>query len=148
MTRSALYDDGRIRCDGQALTIRRYYLWGAKRIRYTTIRGVQTLPLTGVNKVRRWRIWGTGDLIHWWNLDPGRPRALGDGAKLAGVWANVVGMVGCFDRLGEPFVRPVGDHTVIDVPMSFQAGDMVGRLAFDHAGQTAGLFIVRPEALG
>lgn len=71
-----------------------------------------------------------------------------DESKLAGVWANVTGMVGCFERLGEPFVRPVGDHTVIDVPMCFEAGDMVGRLAFDQAGRTAGLFIVRPEALG
>jgi hypothetical protein len=27
----------------------------------------------GVNGVRRWRIWGSGDLRHWWNLDPRRP---------------------------------------------------------------------------
>jgi hypothetical protein len=29
--------------------------------------------LTGANKVRRWRIWGSGDFVHWWNLDPHRP---------------------------------------------------------------------------
>ncbi len=68
------YDDGRIRCDGQGLTIARYYPWGAKRIRYTAIRGVKELPLTGPNTVRKWRIWGSGDLVHWWNLDPQRPR--------------------------------------------------------------------------
>ena len=63
------YDDGRIRCDDQALIIRWYYLWGAKRIPYTSIRGVKTLPLTGLNKVRKWRLWGSGDFVHGWNLD-------------------------------------------------------------------------------
>lgn len=69
-----MYDDGTIRCDEQAVTIRRYYPWGAKRIPYTSIEGVQRLPLTGVNSGRRWRIWGSGDLRHWWNFDPHRPR--------------------------------------------------------------------------
>jgi hypothetical protein len=50
-----------------------YYPWGAKRIGYSSIRSVQRLPLTGANKVRQWRIWGSGDFVHWWNLDPGRP---------------------------------------------------------------------------
>ena len=68
------YDDGGIHCDDRGLTIRRYYLWGAKRILYTSIRGVETLPLTGANRVRKWRLWGSGDFIHWWNLDPHRPK--------------------------------------------------------------------------
>ena len=68
------YDDGGILCDDQGLTIRRYYYpWGAKRIPYTSIRGVERLPLTGANKVLRWRIWGSGDFVHWWNLDAHRP---------------------------------------------------------------------------
>jgi hypothetical protein len=68
------YDDGAIRCDDQDLTIRHYYLWGTKRIAYSSIKGVQVLPLTGIQAVRRWRLWGTGDFIHWWNLDRRRPR--------------------------------------------------------------------------
>jgi hypothetical protein len=68
------YDDGGISCDEQGLTIRQYYPWGAKRIRYTSIRNVRRLPLTGANAMRRWRIWGSGDFIHWWNLDTNRPR--------------------------------------------------------------------------
>ena len=71
---SATYDDGGIRCDDQGLTIRRYYLWGPKQIPYTSIRGVERLPLTGANSVRRWRIWGSGDFVHWWNLDSQRPK--------------------------------------------------------------------------
>ena len=65
-----LYDDGRIACDGNGITIRWYYLWGAKRIPYRAIRSVTERPLTRVRG--RWRIWGSGDLVHWYNLDPGR----------------------------------------------------------------------------
>lgn len=68
-----LYDDGRIACDQAGLRIRWYYLWGAKRVPYHSIRAVTELQLTGRNSVRRWRIWGSGDFVHWWNLDPKRP---------------------------------------------------------------------------
>jgi len=67
------YDDGSIACDDEELVIRRYYPWGAKRIPYTAIQGVTELPLVGLNKVRGWRLWGSGDFIHWWNLDFKRP---------------------------------------------------------------------------
>lgn len=66
------YDDGRIACGEDGLVIRRYYPWGSKRIPYVSLKGVDVLPLTGANKVRRWRIWGSGDFVHWWNLDPTR----------------------------------------------------------------------------
>jgi hypothetical protein len=68
----AVYDDGLITCDNEGLVIRRYYPWGSKRIPYASIKAVQQLPLTGASKVRRWRIWGSGDFVHWWNLDPRR----------------------------------------------------------------------------
>lgn len=71
--RRALYDDGRIACDEEGLVVKGYYPWGAKRVPYSSLKGVQNLPLTGVNKVRRWRIWGSGDFVHWWNRDPSRP---------------------------------------------------------------------------
>jgi len=72
-TNRVAYDDGLIRCDEHALSIRRYYPWGTKRIPYTSIKSVETLPLTGLQKVRKWRLWGSGDFVHWWNLDPRRP---------------------------------------------------------------------------
>lgn len=68
-----LYDDGEIVCDQQGLVIKHYYPWGSKRVPYTSIRRVTQLPLTGPNRLRRWRIWGSGDFVHWWNLDPRRP---------------------------------------------------------------------------
>jgi hypothetical protein len=69
MTHETLYDDGKIVCDDAGLLIRRYYPWGDKRIPYASIRSVKRLPI----RVRKWRLWGSGDLRHWWNLDPGRP---------------------------------------------------------------------------
>ena len=65
------YDDGRIACDDQGLLIRHYYLIGPKRIRYAEIRGVKESPLGAAGK---WRIHGSGDLSHWFNFDPRRPR--------------------------------------------------------------------------
>lgn len=68
---SHLYDDGRIICDDKGVTIRWYYLWGAKRIPFQAIRSTRTYPLSPVRG--RWRIWGSGDLVHWYNLDGSRP---------------------------------------------------------------------------
>ena len=74
MKQPSLYDDGRIVCGEDGLVIRWYYPWGAKRISYGSIKKVTQLSLTGANRLRRWRIWGSGDFVHWWNLDPSRPR--------------------------------------------------------------------------
>lgn len=69
---TSLYDDGRILCDGEAVTIRWYYPWGAKRVPYSAMRSARTFPLGRVRG--KWRIWGSGDFVHWYNLDPGRPK--------------------------------------------------------------------------
>ncbi|MBV8301787.1 MAG: hypothetical protein JOY68_07675 [Candidatus Dormibacteraeota bacterium] len=63
------YVDDEVSCGRTEVVIRWYYPWGSKRIPYQAIRGVSELPLTGINKVRRWRLWGSGDFLHWWNLD-------------------------------------------------------------------------------
>jgi hypothetical protein len=71
---AAEYDDGTIACTANALIIRRYYLpWGAKTVPYTAIRAVDVLPLTGWHWISRWRLWGSGDFLHWWNRDLRRP---------------------------------------------------------------------------
>ena len=70
---AAGYDDGAIACNDTGILIRKYYLGGAKQIPYTSIRGVESRPLNGVMSAR-WRIWGTGDFVHWWNLDIRRPK--------------------------------------------------------------------------
>jgi hypothetical protein len=70
MTPTMLYNDSEIVCDDTGLLIARYYPWGSKRIPYSSIKTVNRLPI----RVRKWRLWGSGDLRHWWNLDPKRPK--------------------------------------------------------------------------
>ncbi len=69
--KTPIYDDGRILCDKEGVTIRRYYLWGKKRIPFSSIRSVKTFDLKPVRG--KWRIWGSGDFVHWYNLDSNRP---------------------------------------------------------------------------
>jgi hypothetical protein len=71
MTAAPLYDDGRIRCDEEGLRIAWYYPWGSRRLAYSTIRSVTRRELSPVRG--KWRIWGSGDFKHWYNLDPTRP---------------------------------------------------------------------------
>ena len=67
-----LYEDARITCDDDGITIRRYYFpLGDKRIAYSDIRAFdqKTMgPLSG-----RYRLWGTGDPRYWYHLDMTRP---------------------------------------------------------------------------
>jgi hypothetical protein len=61
--------------------------------------------------------------------------------------ATVAGLVGAFEGFGqdEPFVRRIGDHTVVDIPLRYEAGDMKARVAFDADEKVAGLFILPPQ---
>ncbi|MFE2581096.1 DUF3887 domain-containing protein [Streptomyces sp. NPDC059378] len=72
--------------------------------------------------------------------------AFTDEVRLDGL-ATVAGLVGAFEGFGEgePFVRRIGDHTVVDVPLRYEAGDMKARVAFDADEKVAGLFILAPE---
>lgn len=60
--------------------------------------------------------------------------------------ATVAGMVGAFERIDdeEPFTRRIGDHTVVDIPLVYEAGEMKARVAFDSDEKVAGLVIVPP----
>ncbi len=78
------------------------------------------------------------------NLDETMAREL-PADKVAAAWATIAGMVGTYQRMGEPFVRQLGDYTVVDLPMEFEAGQMKGRVAFNAEGQVSGLFILNPD---
>ncbi|MFF9510657.1 hypothetical protein ACF1BU_11775 [Streptomyces sp. NPDC014724] len=43
------------------------------------------------------------------------------------------------------FVRRIGDHTVVDIPLRYEAGDMKARVAFDTDEKVAGIFVLAPE---
>jgi hypothetical protein len=70
MSGSLRYDDGKVACDGEGITIRWYYLWGSKRILFRDIRSVKTYSLRPIRG--KWRLWGSGDLVHYYNLDLSR----------------------------------------------------------------------------
>ena len=65
------YDDGLVACAADALIIRRYtLLLRPRRIPYADIRSARQIR---VGVMRRLRLWGSGDLRHWFNLDLRRP---------------------------------------------------------------------------
>ena len=70
-----LYEDTRITCDADGVTVRFYYFpVGDKRIPYASIKAARELDMgTGIGG-GRWRIWGSGDLRHWFHLDETRPK--------------------------------------------------------------------------
>jgi hypothetical protein len=70
-TGPAGYQDPVISIRDGELVIRRYYFpTGSKRVRLAAITRVEEYAMT--KATGRWRIWGSGDLVHWFNLDPGR----------------------------------------------------------------------------
>lgn len=63
------YDDGRIQAVSRGLVIRWYSPLGRKRIAYDSIKSVRRRDVTW----SRYRIWGSSDFRHWYNLDTTRP---------------------------------------------------------------------------
>jgi len=68
---AASYRDPLLRIEDGALTIRRYsYTLRDRTIRLAEI--VQAVDRPIGRWSGRWRMWGSGDLRRWWNLDVGR----------------------------------------------------------------------------
>jgi hypothetical protein len=68
-------------------------------------------------------------------------RARLDAQRLARGWAATAGLIGVFERMGEPLAYPVEDSTAVDIPLYFEAGERTGRVSFDRDGKVVGLFI-------
>jgi Protein of unknown function (DUF3887) len=64
-----------------------------------------------------------------------------DAHRLAGGWAHMAGLVGAYEGMGEPFAHRVADHTVVEIPLRFEAGEATGRVVFDEDGKVAGLWL-------
>ncbi|MGH3305415.1 MAG: hypothetical protein ACRDOK_27890 [Streptosporangiaceae bacterium] len=60
-------------------------------------------------------------------------------------WTDVVGSAGSFERMGAPSARRSGDYTVVDVPLTFAAGEAIGEVVSDHDGKVAGLALEYPR---
>jgi hypothetical protein len=85
------YEDRRLECTDTELLVKGYYLWGTKRIAYASIKSVERFTMSTLRG--KGRIWGSGDLRHWANFDPQRPR------KSIGFYVTVGGPI-------IPFVTP------------------------------------------
>jgi hypothetical protein len=46
---------------------------------------------------------------------------------------------------GEAAAHQAGDLTIVDIPMSFEAAEMKGRVVYDKDGKVAGLFVLNSE---
>ncbi|GAB3882113.1 hypothetical protein GCM10029964_039310 [Kibdelosporangium lantanae] len=67
--------------------------------------------------------------------------------QLAGVWAQLAGMVGAYQSMGTPHAYRAGDYTIVDIPLTFEAGDMTARVTFSMDGKVAGLHLVPAKTL-
>jgi hypothetical protein len=65
-----------------------------------------------------------------------------DARGLADAWAQMIGMAGEYQGMGEPVARLLGNYTVVDVPLRFEAAELTGRVSYDRSGQVAGLFFL------
>ena len=64
-----------------------------------------------------------------------------DAGRLAGAWARMASLVGGYEGMGEPFAHRVADHTVVEIPLRFEAGEATARVVFDEDGKVAGLWL-------
>ena len=64
------YHDKGIICGSDTVEIRHYYLWGSKKVPYSSIVAVQRVTLTALKG--RLRLWGTANMAYWANLDTKR----------------------------------------------------------------------------
>ena len=64
-----------------------------------------------------------------------------DAQRLAEAWARMASLVGGYEGMGEPFAHRVADHTVVEIPLRFEAGEATGRVVFDEDGKVTGLWL-------
>ncbi|MGH3759138.1 DUF3887 domain-containing protein [Actinophytocola sp.] len=62
--------------------------------------------------------------------------------RLAEVWAQVAAGVGRYERMGEPYALRAGELTVVNVPLHCEAGEVLGRVAFNADGSVGGLYLL------
>jgi hypothetical protein len=67
-----------------------------------------------------------------------------DADGMAVAWARLTGMIGLLEQVGEPVAYQAGDHTLVDIPLSFEAAERTARIAYDRDGKIAGLHFLPP----
>jgi Protein of unknown function (DUF3887) len=67
-----------------------------------------------------------------------------DAEGAAVMWARLTAMIGQVEQVGEPLAYQVGDLTLVDVPLSFEAAERTARVTYDQDGKVAGLHFLPP----
>ena len=66
--------------------------------------------------------------------------------KIMSVWSEATAVAGRLESFGESFVRPSGRYAVVvETPLNFEAGDFVGRIAYNRRDKIVGMLILRAE---
>jgi len=68
-----------------------------------------------------------------------------DAERLATAWTSLSDNIGRYEGTGSAFVRRVGTHTLVDLPVRCEAGEALLRVAYDDAARIAGLFLLPPD---
>ena len=68
-----------------------------------------------------------------------------DSGHIAHGWDHAANSGGGVKRIGDPSARQFGDYTVVDVPLTFSAGEGLGRIALNPEGKIAGLSMQYPR---
>jgi hypothetical protein len=68
-----------------------------------------------------------------------------DADRFARGWTHVTEPAGRFGGMGALSARQSGDYTVVVVPLTFTAGDAIGRVVLDHDRKVAGLTMEYPR---
>jgi hypothetical protein len=72
-------------------------------------------------------------------------RGRADAERIARGWTHVADRAGSFERMGAPSARQFGDYIVMDVPLTFGAGEAIGRVVLNRDGKVAGLSLGYPH---
>ncbi|GED97350.1 DUF3887 domain-containing protein [Gordonia crocea] len=106
-------------------------------------------PLTGADDKARtlFELWPAHDWAGIFATFAPRMAAAFPEAEIPNAWAQIIAQVGELETIADDaYVRVHDIHTVVDVPLEFEAGEMVGRVTFDESGHVAGLFFLNPDA--
>jgi hypothetical protein len=71
-----------------------------------------------------------------------------DAGRLASGWAQMIGMFGSYQAMGEVVPVAAGDSTVVDVLLHFEAGEAMLWARFGPDGKVSGLRLHPPGQLG
>jgi hypothetical protein len=72
----------------------------------------------------------------------GHPDVVG---AIADAWARPDSPGGGLKGVGQLSARQFGDYTLVELPLTFKAGEGLGRVALDEQGKVAGLSVQYPR---